>query len=55
MRWVPFVFGCFMGTLWYFICAAGHLSARGTIATSLLVGLMMDAWFQIPPRNLEKE
>ncbi len=55
MRWVPFGFGCVMAVVWWYLLGAGHLSTYTRVTTSLLVGLMMDAWLRIPPRGLEKE
>lgn len=53
MKWVPFGFGVFMAISWWLcVCRPTHLSIRTTIATTLLIGLAMEAWFRIVPLGL---
>lgn len=55
MRWVPFVCGCTVAIVWWSACRAGNLSTYTTVATTLLIGLAIDAWVRIPPRGIGRE
>lgn len=52
LRWLPFGFGVFMAAWWAMLSHAAGCSLRGTVATSLLVGLASNAWFLIEPRGM---
>lgn len=54
MSWVPFFVAVVVAAVWCSVCRAGHLSIYTTVATTLLVGLAVDAWMRIPPRNMER-